>query len=121
MKRTPTLELAGDDPETADPPPDGHVPPPLPPDDPEAWYAPDVRAQYELHPGVIATVREREENFEYDVREPALSPAGESALGRVEAHFSDANLARPLTREIGLQRFKSKERAIYAIAGFDPN
>ena len=24
--------------------PEGRVPPPLPPDDPEAWYAPDVQA-----------------------------------------------------------------------------
>lgn len=28
----------------------GAVPPPLPPDDPEAWYAPDVRSQTEVHP-----------------------------------------------------------------------
>ena len=34
------------------------VPPPLPPDDPDAWYAPDVHAQYELHPGVVATIGE---------------------------------------------------------------
>ena len=92
MKRTPTLELAADDPDPGEAPPNGHVPPPLPPDDPEAWYAPDVRAQYELHPGVVATVREREDGFEYDIREPARSPAGERALRRIEAIYVDGGL-----------------------------
>ncbi|OYR81421.1 hypothetical protein DJ84_13000, partial [Halorubrum ezzemoulense] len=40
--------------------PGGAVPAPVPPGDPEAWYAPDVRAQYEAAPGVVATVRERD-------------------------------------------------------------
>ncbi len=30
------------------------VPAPVPPDSPDAWYAPDVRAQREVHPGVVA-------------------------------------------------------------------
>jgi hypothetical protein len=79
-----------------------HVPPPEPPDDSAAWYAPDVRAQYELQPGVVATIIETDEGFDYRVREPSLSPTGEAALGRVEEHFADANLARPLTREWGI-------------------
>ena len=36
------------------------VPTPVPPDDPQAWYAPDVRAQDEVHPGVVMTIRERD-------------------------------------------------------------
>jgi type IV secretory pathway ATPase VirB11/archaellum biosynthesis ATPase len=89
----------------------GRIPPPKSPDDPEAWYAPTVRDQYELHPGVVATIAETEEGFDYHVREPSLSPAGEDALGRVESHFADANLARPLTREGADERMT---------AGFDP-
>ncbi|MFC6753736.1 hypothetical protein, partial [Halorubrum tibetense] len=55
---------------------DAAVPAPIPPDDPEAWYAPDVRAQYESAPGVVATIRERDGGrFSYDAREPPLSPA----------------------------------------------
>ncbi|SFR36439.1 type II/IV secretion system ATPase subunit [Halogeometricum limi] len=76
------------------------VPPPLPPDDGDAWYAPDVRAQYEIVPGVVATVRDDDGvGFRYDVREPGLGPESESALAAVEAHFSAVNRRRPLTRE----------------------
>ena len=32
------------------------VPPPVPPGDTDAWYAPDVQAQYEVFPGVVATI-----------------------------------------------------------------
>jgi type IV secretory pathway ATPase VirB11/archaellum biosynthesis ATPase len=92
-------------------PPDTAVPPPKPPDDPEAWYAPGVRTQYELHPGVVATITETGEGFDYHVREPSVSPVGEAAVARVEDHFSDANLARPLTREGADERMT---------AGFDP-
>ncbi len=87
------------------------VPPPKPPDDPEAWYAPEVRAQYELHPGVVATITETDDGFDYRVREPPLSPGGEDALATVEDHFAEANLARPLTREGAGERMA---------AGFDP-
>ncbi|GAA0548031.1 ATPase, T2SS/T4P/T4SS family [Halorubrum ejinorense] len=75
------------------------VPAPVPPDDPEAWYAPDVRAQYEVSPGVVATIRERDGGrFGYDVREPPLSPADERGLDRVRDHFSAVRHRRPLTR-----------------------
>jgi len=87
------------------------VPPPLPPDDPEAWYAPNVREQYELYPGVVATIRDCGETFEYEVREPPLSDADAEALDAVKSHFGDANLARPLTREGTVERMA---------AGFDP-
>jgi len=44
----PTLRIVDED----DDDPGGAVPAPVPPDDdPEAWYAPDVRAQYESEPG----------------------------------------------------------------------
>lgn len=48
------------------------VPAPEPPDSADAWYAPDVRAQYESYPGVVATVRERRDaagsEFSYETR-----------------------------------------------------
>ena len=75
------------------------VPPPVAPDDPDAWYAPDVRAQREVHPGVVVTVCDTTEDYRYDVREPALSAADERVYERVREHFADANLSRPRTRE----------------------
>ncbi|MFB6169984.1 MAG: type II/IV secretion system ATPase subunit [Haloarculaceae archaeon] len=74
------------------------VPPPEPPDSPSAWYAPRVHDQYELHPGVVATVRSADRGFAYDVRVPGLSAAGERALERTREHFAAATLTRPLTR-----------------------
>lgn len=44
-------------PSSPDESPPATVHPPVPPGDPDAWYAPDVRAQRELYPGVVATVR----------------------------------------------------------------
>ena len=83
----------------ADDDPSGAVPAPVPPDDPEAWYAPEVRAQYEAAPGVVATVRERDGGrFGYDAREPPLSVADERALDRVRDRFSAVRHRRPLTR-----------------------
>jgi type IV secretory pathway ATPase VirB11/archaellum biosynthesis ATPase len=75
------------------------VPAPVPPDDPDAWYAPDVCDQREVHPGVVATIRERPDGFGYEVREPSMTPAERSDFGRVRDHFADAGFARPLTRE----------------------
>ncbi|MDZ5811734.1 type II/IV secretion system ATPase subunit [Halorubrum sp. AD140] len=108
MSDGPTLRIVDD----ADDDPGGAVPAPVPPDDPEAWYAPDVRAQYEAAPGVVATVRERDGGrFGYDVREPPLSPADERALERVRDHFSAVRHRRPLTRVGVVER---------AEAGFEP-
>ncbi|PSP27349.1 secretion system protein [Halobacteriales archaeon QH_2_65_14] len=75
------------------------VPPPLPPDDPEAWYASDVQTQYEVHPGVVVTISRHGGEFSYEVREPVLTGADGRALARVETHFADAHLERPRTRE----------------------
>ncbi len=94
MSDTATGEPAGDD--------SSFFPAPKPPDDPDAWYAPEVRSQYELHPGVVATIEETDTGFYYRVREPDLSPAGGDALDAIFDHFADANLARPLTREVDL-------------------
>ena len=82
----------------------GAVPPPLPPDDREAWYAPDVCAQYEVHPGVVVTIRERGDAFHYEVREPCLVGHDEVALERIEAHFDGAQPERPRTREGAVER-----------------
>ncbi len=108
MSDRPTLELATDDREERG---EGHVPPPRPPDDSEAWYAPDVRAQYEVHPGVVATIRETDAGFAYDVRTPSLGPDDERALARVRAHFAESTRSRPLTREGARER---------ATTGFEP-
>ncbi|AGN01327.1 type II secretion system protein [Salinarchaeum sp. Harcht-Bsk1] len=82
---------------TANPAPP--VPAPVPPDDPDAWYAPDVREQTELCPGVVATIEAVDESFAYRIREPALSPGDEERLATILDHFGDATLSRPLTRE----------------------
>ncbi len=78
---------------------EGRVPPPLPPDDPEAWYAPNVQSQYEVHPGVVVTIERREADFRYTVREPVLTAADEAALDTVDTYFAEAHLERPRTRE----------------------
>ncbi len=79
--------------------PNRGVSPPLPPDDPEAWYAPDVQAQYETHPGVVVTVSRHADEFRYEVREPTLTARDRETLSTVEAHFADAHIERPWTRE----------------------
>jgi type IV secretory pathway ATPase VirB11/archaellum biosynthesis ATPase len=83
---------------------EGTVPPPLPPDDPEAWYAPAVRAQYEVHPGVVVTIADAGPEFTYRVREPPLTASDGSTLDRIESHFADAHLERPRTREGAVER-----------------
>jgi len=76
------------------------VPAPEPPDSPDAWYAPDVRSQYEVHPSVVVTVAETDDGgFEYDARWPVLGASDESALEDVRAYFADAQLSRPRTQE----------------------
>jgi len=75
------------------------VPAPVPPDDADAWYAPNVKEQRELYPGVVATIVDAGDSFEYRLREPLLSPAGERQLEAIREHFAGANLSRPLTRE----------------------
>ncbi|MFB6137037.1 MAG: type II/IV secretion system ATPase subunit [Halobacteriaceae archaeon] len=78
------------------------VPAPVPPDDPDAWYAPDVRAQRTVAPGVVATVRTTgadDDTFRYEVREPPLAAADEAALAAIHDHFADTRPTRPRTRE----------------------
>nr|WP_276303697.1 type II/IV secretion system ATPase subunit [Halomarina sp. PSR21] len=87
------------------------VPPPPPPDAPDAWYAPDVLRQEEVHPGVVVTVRRTGDGFRYSAREPSLSAPGERALERVRAYFSRASATPPLTREGAVERMA---------AGFGP-
>jgi type IV secretory pathway ATPase VirB11/archaellum biosynthesis ATPase len=88
------------------------VPAPVPPDDAAAWYAPDVRAQREVHPGVVVTVRDDPNGeFVYDVREPALSAGDRAALDRIRDRFADAHPSRPRTRE------GTEERAAAGLEG----
>jgi type IV secretory pathway ATPase VirB11/archaellum biosynthesis ATPase len=75
------------------------IPPPLAPDDPEAWYATDVQGQYEVHPGVVVTISRAGSEFQYEVREPILTGSDRQQLTQVLEHFSEARLQRPLTRE----------------------
>ncbi|QLH77247.1 Flp pilus assembly complex ATPase component TadA [Halosimplex rubrum] len=89
----------------------GAVAPPLPPDDPEAWYAPDVRSQTEVAPGVVVTIRETATDFDYEVREPGLTDGNRDRLDRVLEYFGDASLERPRTREGAVERMAE---------GFDP-
>lgn len=75
------------------------VPPPLPPDDPEAWYAPNVERQDEIHPGVVVTIASRRTGFTYSVREPVLTAADPATLDRLERALGDDCDVRPRTRE----------------------
>ena len=86
------------------------VPSPIPPDAPGAWYAPEVREQDEVHPGIVVTVRHGD-RFRYEVREPVLTDAGRDALSTVESYFDGANIERPRTREGAVERMER---------GFDP-
>jgi len=103
----PTLRIGGGTDDA-----DASVPAPIPPDDPDAWYAPAVRAQYESTPGVVATIRSQPDGqFSYESREPPLSPSDERALATVRAHFASVHVRRPLTRAGAAER---------ADAGFEP-
>jgi type IV secretory pathway ATPase VirB11/archaellum biosynthesis ATPase len=91
----------------------------MPPDDPDAWYAPGVREQYEVHPGVVATVRDDPDGsgFRYEVREPGLGPTDRTELAAVRDHFAAAtDRRRPLTREGTAERaaagFSEKYRRV---------
>nr|WP_245710025.1 type II/IV secretion system ATPase subunit [Halopenitus malekzadehii] len=87
------------------------IPAPCPPDDPDAWYASTVRAQYEPVSGIVTTIHERDDGFVYESRGPPLSPTDEAALATVRDHFSAARHRRPLTRQGVLER---------ATRGFEP-
>ena len=118
----PTLEIGG----SAAEDPEGRVPPPVPPGDPDAWYAPDVRAQYAVSAGVVATVRESGQAFDYEVREPPLGPRERAAMARIREHFSTVNRRRPLTREGTVERagsgFEPKyERALDRLLDVSPS
>jgi type IV secretory pathway ATPase VirB11/archaellum biosynthesis ATPase len=101
------------------------VPPPEPPDSPDAWYAPDVHDQYALGSGVVATVGTEDGEFVYDVREPGLSARAESDLESVLEHFADAELRRPRTRQGAVERLEAGfgpkyERAIDRLVDCSP-
>lgn len=79
------------------------VPGPVPPDDRDAWYAPDIRSQYHIGQGVVATVTEGEDGFHYDTREPFLSERDAEIRDRIERRFDGAP-TRPRTREEAIER-----------------
>ncbi len=73
------------------------VPPPVPPDDQAAWYAPAVRSQVELYPGVVATITATGAGFCYRIREPPLG-ADRSEVAALTDHPTFQRPRRPLTR-----------------------
>ncbi|GGJ11877.1 hypothetical protein GCM10008995_22230 [Halobellus salinus] len=82
------------------------VPSPEPPESPDAWYATDVREQYEVAPGVVVTIRDPvgDVAFAYQIREPAVDARSERALASVSEYFSDVSVRRPLTRDGAAER-----------------
>lgn len=74
------------------------VPPPIPPDDQAAWYAPAIRSQVELYPGVIATVEATGTGFRYRVREPPLG-VDPSYFDTLVNRIDFDRQRRPLTRD----------------------
>jgi len=105
MTDPPTLEPPDECPEPTDDGIPDSVHPPIPPGDPDAWYAPDVRAQYPVASDAVATVRETDDGFAYDVREPSLCADERDLIDRVEDYFAAANLEPPRTREAVRERF----------------
>lgn len=83
------------------------VPPPIPPDTPESWYAPAVCAQYEVHPGVVVTIRRASQGATYEVREPRLTERGERALDRFTDHFREDAPDPPHTRAGAADRMRA--------------
>ena len=91
------------------------VPAPTPPQDGDAWYAPETLAQYESTPGVVATVSRNGSDdsegsaaeFAYDAREPPLAPSERADLDRVREHFAGTQRRRPLTRQGAVERAES--------------
>ncbi len=82
------------------------VPSPEPPDGRNAWYAPSVRDQYEIVPGVVATVSEADGAFSYETRTPTLSAEAKRDFESIETHFAGAAPTRPRTREGAAERFR---------------
>lgn len=80
------------------------VPAPVPPADRDAWYAPEVRAQYHVGEGVVATVTEEDGTFRYRTREPTLGSRDARLVERMERRFDDATITRPSTREAARER-----------------
>ena len=82
------------------------VPAPVPPSSPDAWYAPAVRDQYTVAPGVVVTVRERagDPPFAYETRLPAVPRGERETLTRLREFFADATVQPPLTREAARER-----------------
>ncbi|PSP39863.1 secretion system protein [Halobacteriales archaeon QH_7_65_31] len=83
------------------------IPAPVAPDDPEAWYAPDVRAQTEVSPGVVATIREQagDAPFAYEVREPSIPGDVRDTLDELHDRFAAARRAPPRTTTGVRERF----------------
>jgi type IV secretory pathway ATPase VirB11/archaellum biosynthesis ATPase len=82
------------------------VPPPEPPASTDAWYAPEVREQYEVLPGVVVTISDDPGGvgFRYQIREPPVDALAEEALATVTDYFSAVSVRRPLTRQGAAER-----------------
>ncbi|MFB6114634.1 MAG: hypothetical protein ABEJ58_11100 [Halodesulfurarchaeum sp.] len=83
------------------------VPGPVPPTHRDAWYAPDVSAQYQVHPGVIATIHDDGEGFEYRTREPALSDEERDAFESIREFVGETDQHRPETRDGAIEQMEA--------------
>lgn len=81
------------------------VPGPVSPDQQDAWYAEDVRSQYAIDAGIVATVTETETGYQYRTREPPLSERERAILNRASERF-DGSLSRPRTRAGAVERVR---------------
>ncbi|MFB6082139.1 MAG: secretion system protein [Halanaeroarchaeum sp.] len=89
------------------------VPPPTPPDDPAAWYAPAVRDQYAIGPDLVATVTARDGGFAYRAREPPIGRETAAMIRRVVDYLADVPIDRPKTREGTVERLRDGLSAVH--------
>jgi len=82
------------------------VPGPAPPDE-GGWYAADVRSQYHVGHGIVATVTETDEGYAYATRDPLLTATEDDVLHEVTAQFDDGDLPRPRTRAGAVDRVEA--------------
>ncbi|SEO45032.1 hypothetical protein SAMN04487948_102475 [Halogranum amylolyticum] len=93
----------------------GDVPAPLPPDDPDAWYASDVRAQSEVHADVVATIRETQTGFGYEIREPVFGARGEYTWSQRAFAADGVNRSlEPFVRQVEQSRLEAG--VVYEVA-----
>ena len=79
---------------------------PAPPDE-SGWYAADVRSQYHVGHGIVATVTETDDGYAYATREPLLTATERELRDAVTEQFDEAELSRPRTRAGAVERVEA--------------